>query len=67
LRAAELFFHRNFHICGKFALPAEAGEKGCLIIALSNTDFKSFYDKNKKFLIGAAIGFLFAGRASGGP
>jgi hypothetical protein len=67
LRAAELFFHRNFHICGKFALPAEAGEKGCLIIALSNTDFKSFYDKNKKFLIGAAIGFLFAGTASGGP
>jgi hypothetical protein len=30
----------------KFALPAESGEKGCLIIALSTGDFKSFYDKN---------------------
>jgi hypothetical protein len=28
----------------KYALPAESGEKGCLIIALSQGDFKSFLE-----------------------
>jgi hypothetical protein len=32
-----------------FALPAESGEKGCLIIALSYRDFKSFLDARGKY------------------
>jgi hypothetical protein len=33
----------------KYALPAESGEKGCLIIALSDRDFKGFLDGRGKY------------------